>query len=124
MRRAAKIVGWVLLALVLLAILCAGALVGIGNTDMGRRAIERLTAQVTHGMVQLQGLAGRFPDRLRVATVNLEDAQGTWLSARTVAVDWSPWRLASGEITVHSLTAGQVRWLRSPRYRGSAAPPS
>ena len=71
MRRPAKIALWsiatpALLLLVLLAVVLIG-----GNTDAGRAAIERLTARLTGGMVQLQGLAGQFPTRLRVEHLQL-----------------------------------------------------
>ena len=52
--------------------LCAALLV-LGNTDRGRRLIEHGTERLTDGGVVLQGLAGRFPDRLRLSRLELRD---------------------------------------------------
>ena len=36
------------------------------------------------------GLHGRFPDRLRLQHLEVRDANGAWLLADDVALDWSP----------------------------------
>jgi translocation and assembly module TamB len=61
MRRALRITGWTLAALLLLlALLVVGALIA-GNTAGGRALIERETAALSGGKVRLAGLAGTFP---------------------------------------------------------------
>ena len=66
MRRAARISGWIVAALVVVPFLVVALVVAIANTDAGRRALERVVARASGGQVLLQGLTGRFPDRLRV----------------------------------------------------------
>ena len=66
MTRSSRIGLSVLGVVVLLPLLLLFALMIIGNTDSGRRFIEHTTSDLTHDQVILQGLAGRFPDRLRL----------------------------------------------------------
>jgi translocation and assembly module TamB len=122
MRRPAKIALWsiatpVLLLLVLLAVVLLGA-----NTDAGRAAIERLTARLTGGTVQLQGLTGQFPTRLSVAHLRLTDDRGVWLSADQVTVEWSPAALLAKRVSVQSLRAASVSMARLPHSAPSASP--
>ncbi|CAH2600804.1 conserved protein of unknown function [Rhodovastum atsumiense] len=112
--RALRILGWVTLALgILLLLVVAAVFVGL-NTDAGRRLAERVTAQATGGMVVLQGLEGRFPDRLRLARVEIHDTGGAWLVVEDAALDWSPTKLLAGTAKVESLTAVRVAVPRLP----------
>jgi hypothetical protein len=76
MRRAAKWLGWLLAAVVAIPVLLLAA----GNLDPGRHLIERLTPTLTGGTIEIAGLAGRFPDALRVARVELHDPDGAYLT--------------------------------------------
>src|SRR5580658_8707171 len=73
-----------------LPILLCAALLLLGNTDRGRRMIEHYTEQLSGGQVLLQGLAGRFPDHLRLARLELRDPKGLWLTAEDVQLNWWP----------------------------------
>src|ERR1700691_3322800 len=88
-RKYRMLIGAAAVLLSLPILLCAALLV-LANTDRGRRSIEHYTEQLTEGGVLLQGLAGRFPDRLRLARLELRDPQGLWLTAEQVQLNWSP----------------------------------
>ena len=74
MRRAAKWIGGMLLALAALPVLLLLA----ANTPPGRNMLARLIPRLTGDTVRLEGLAGRFPDALRVAHLALRDPQGDY----------------------------------------------
>src|ERR1043166_7356367 len=78
MRRAARVSAWVLAAIVVLPLAAAALVVALGNTDPGRRALERALERASGGQIALEGLAGRFPDQLRVARIEMRDREGTW----------------------------------------------
>src|SRR5580658_1518127 len=103
----------VLLSLPLL--LCAALLV-LANTDHGRRQIEHYTAQLTDGQVLLQGLSGRFPDRLRLARLELRDPQGLWLTAEQVQLNWSPVPLIRRHGRADLLQVARLAIDRAPAY--------
>ena len=114
MRRALKISAWVLGSLVLLCVLLVVAVLIIGNTDPGRRLIERLTARFTEGHVQLAGLAGPFPAALDLGRLQLSDDKGIWLSAEHISLRWSPWALLARHVQVHSLSVARLDIERPP----------
>jgi translocation and assembly module TamB len=98
----------------LLALLFAGL-----NAAPGRRLIERQTARLSGGTVQLAGLTGRFPDALALGSLELRDAGGTWLALRDLHLDWSPRALFGGTLRIDRLAAAEVDLARLPS--GSAA---
>jgi len=89
-RRSLKITAWALVALALLLLLAVGTVWILGNTASGRVQIEKLTARLTKGQVQLSGLAGSFPSHLTLEQLQLRDAAGVWLTARRIELDWTP----------------------------------
>lgn len=125
MRRGPRRALRALAALAGLPALAAALLVGFANTGAGRAWIGRAAAEATAGGVRLEGLSGRFPDRLRLARLELRDGQGPWLSADDLALDWSPAGLLGGELVVSRLEAGRVALDRlPPEEPGPAARPS
>jgi translocation and assembly module TamB len=122
MRRTVRIAVWLLaplLGLPLLAVLAV--FVGL-NTDPGRHLAERLASRFTGGEVSIQGVAGRFPDHLRVGRIEVRDAQGVWLTVRDAALDWSPLRLASRVAEIDRLAAVEVDIPRLPTASGPEQP--
>jgi translocation and assembly module TamB len=120
MRRPAKIALWSLVSVLLLLLLVIGAVLIGGNTDAGRAEIEKLTQQLTGGMVQLSGLAGRFPTQLTVEHLALTDDRGVWLSADHIAVSWTPAALLYKRVSVQSLHADSVSMARLPHSSSSS----
>src|SRR5262249_53859664 len=97
------------IALVALGLLLGLPLLGLvvlligANTDPGCRLIERAVANLSHGVVTLDGMSGRFPNSLRVEHITVSDAQGAWLTIGQARLDWSPSRLLHGEVKIDAL---------------------
>jgi translocation and assembly module TamB len=114
-RKYRMLIGAAAVLLSLPILLCAALLV-LANTDRGRRAIEHYTDQLTGGQVLLQGLAGRFPDRLRLARLELRDPQGLWLTAEHVQLNWSPLPLIRRHGRADLLQVARLAIDRAPAY--------
>ncbi|HET6606083.1 MAG TPA: hypothetical protein VFG62_05415, partial [Rhodopila sp.] len=114
MRRIAKWFGIALLVLLCLPVLTAAIAVGLANTDYGRHLIERETPALTAGMVRLDGLAGRFPDALRVGRIEVADSKGTYVTLTGVVLDWSPTALVKGIVRVDQVSAQTLDLSRLP----------
>ncbi len=76
-----------------LPVLLVAIAVGPGEYRFGRHLIERQTASLTGGMVRIEGLAGRFPDALRVGRIEVSDSKGPYVTLTGVVLDWSPGKL-------------------------------
>jgi translocation and assembly module TamB len=122
MRRAARISVWALAAIAAVPLLVAALVIAIGNTDPGRRMLEGAVAQASGGQVLLEGLAGRFPDRLHVARIELRDREGTWGVASDLALDWSPSRLLRLQAHVAHIELARLALHRLPRAEDEEAP--
>ncbi|MBC7802079.1 MAG: hypothetical protein H7Z10_15795, partial [Gemmatimonadaceae bacterium] len=115
MRRGLRIAGWVLGALLLLPVLAVAAVfVGL-NTGPGQAFAARTITGVTGGMVVLDGLSGRFPDALRLRHLEVRDADGAWLLADDIVLDWTPTRLLQRTAHVDRLQAARIQVLRLPK---------
>ena len=122
MARPHRVLMLVAVALVALPIVLCAALLLLANTDRGRRLIERSTERLSGGTVLLQGLAGRFPDRLRLSRLQLTDPQGVWLTADDLQLDWSPLPLIGRHARIDELRAARVSLPRAPTYPPPATP--
>jgi len=114
MQRVRKAALWMLAVLLAVPVLAVAALLIGLNIGPGRVAAELLAGRLTGGQVAVTGLHGRFPDRLRLAHLEVRDAQGAWLLADDVALDWSPAALLHKQAAIDALTAARVRVPRLP----------
>ena len=114
MRRALKISGILGATVLLLVVALVAALFIAGNTDSGRAMIEKLTARLTSGHVQLSGLAGSFPAALQLDRLQLSDDHGVWLTADHISLKWSPMALITRHIQVDSLQVARLHIDRKP----------
>ena len=124
MRRVRKAVLWTLAVLLAVPVLAVAALLIGLNIGPGRVAAELLVGRLTGGQVAVTGLHGRFPDRLRLAHLEVRDAQGAWLLADDVALDWSPAALLHKQASIDALTAAQVQVPRLPVPAAATAGPA
>jgi translocation and assembly module TamB len=122
MRRAIRWTLWTIATLLGLLLLIVMLVLVAVNTRPGRDLIERLAPRVTGGTVTLAGLAGRFPDALRIARIEVRDEAGLWLAIDNLRLDWSPSRLLVGVVAVDRLEAGRIAVDRLP-IPASQAPP-
>lgn len=117
MRRVPIMLATLVLALLALPLMAIAAAMVTFNTPQGRYVLEVAIEWASSGTVRLQGLAGRFPDRLRLRRLSIRDAHGPWLVADAVALDWSPLQLIHDRARIERLTAARVAVLRAPSYR-------
>jgi translocation and assembly module TamB len=115
MRKSLRISAWIGSGLVLLVGLLIGGVLLLGNTDTGRRAIEKLTSRLTDGQVNIIGLQGSFPQHLIVAELQLRDARGVWLTANRIVLDWTPLAYLEGRLQVDNLLVEKVDMERLPQ---------
>jgi translocation and assembly module TamB len=115
-----KITAWALGAFALLLLLVIGTVWIVGNTAAGRVQIERLTAKLTQGHVQLSGLAGSFPSHLTLEQLQLSDTAGVWLTAKHIELDWTPLAYVEGRLQIDRLHVASVEMERLPQ--GSSTP--
>ncbi|GGD99764.1 translocation/assembly module TamB [Aureimonas endophytica] len=103
---------------VLALLLFCLAFTGLGMERAGAqefiaRQIENLVS--TDSLkVKIDGLSGALSGNLRIASVTVADPKGTFLTARDLAMDWSPLAIVRSNVSVQSLTAGQIVLERLP----------
>ncbi|HEY1930571.1 MAG TPA: translocation/assembly module TamB domain-containing protein [Acetobacteraceae bacterium] len=114
MRRIAKWLGWTLAIIAGVPIILVLLLLAVANTGPGQRWIAGLVPTLTDHTVAVEGLSGRFPDRLRARQVALTDAKGAYLTVDGVALDWSPMRLLHGVFEASRLDATAAEFRREP----------
>jgi translocation and assembly module TamB len=113
-RRLLKWIGGIVIVLLAVPVLAVVIVLVVANIDPGRRLIEKETASLTGGMVHIAGLAGRFPDALRVAQIQVSDAKGPYVTVSGVILDWSPLRLFGRTAVIDRLQADRVNFVRLP----------
>jgi translocation and assembly module TamB len=119
-----RLLKWLLrIVLVLLAVpvLAAVLVLILTNIDPGRRLIENQTASLTGGMVRLEGLAGRFPDALKVGRIEISDAKGPYVTISGLVLDWSPLKLLRRTAWIDLLQADRLDLARLPETQSKTA---
>jgi translocation and assembly module TamB len=114
MPRAARIAAWSLGGLLLLVLILIAAVVVIGNTAAGRRLLESETAKLTSGRVQIAGLGGKFPSHIALASLELRDPKGVWMSVHDLSLRWSPLALIGWDMHIESLGIRTADLARRP----------
>jgi translocation and assembly module TamB len=120
-RRILKWFAWIVGILIAIPVLLVVFVLIAANTDPGRRKIESLTESLTGGMVQMQGLAGRFPDKLRIARIEVSNKAGPYIIVENVVLDWSPLQLVHRELVIDHLDAGHVDLKRLPESSSTSS---
>ncbi|HEY6452848.1 MAG TPA: translocation/assembly module TamB domain-containing protein [Steroidobacteraceae bacterium] len=122
MRRRYRVLLGIAILLIALPVLLMGFAYWVGNSATGRDWIERGTARLSSGHVQLRGLGGRFPQQLELAHLELRDTRGLWLTIDGLQMDWSPLELLSWRASVQRLQAARVNIARAPAYEHPEEP--
>ncbi len=123
-KRVLRGIGVLLAALLVgLPVLLIALVLIAANFEPSRRLIEEQVRAATQGQVILQGLAGRFPDALRLARLELRDAQGPWLVLEGLSLDWSPQALMGREVRIDRLALEHLSLARLPLSEEKPAPP-
>ena len=111
----------ILFALILLPGLSATAHAAFGIPGPSE-LLSSLVAKLTGGAVKIEGISG-WPNALHVDRLELTDAQGSWMIAEDVTLNWHPYKLVSKEADIDLLTAARVQ---VPRLQAATpnAPPA
>ncbi len=82
--------------------------------------IENLVSTDTM-KVKIDGLSGALTGDIRIENVTVSDPQGVFLTAKNLAMDWSPFGLIRSNVSIDNLTAGQIILERLPTGQPPAA---
>lgn len=86
-------------------------------SDPGRAFITGLLADrelSRYGRVNVEGLTGDIFDDFTIARLTVTDAEGVWLEARDVRVDWSYLPLLNRRFHAQEITVDAIRLIRRP----------
>jgi translocation and assembly module TamB len=121
MRRTLRWIGWSIAILLAMPVVLVLVVLAGGNTEPGQALIARLAPRLTGGLVTIDGLSGRFPDRLNAAQLSLHDKDGIWATIDNLELDWSPLRLVTGDIAIHQIAATKIAVRRLPESSGGSS---
>jgi translocation and assembly module TamB len=114
MPRWLRITTWSLGGLLIVVLVLIAAVVIMGNTAGGRRMLESETAKLTSGRVRIVGFGGSFPADIEIATLELRDPKGVWMTANGISVHWSPLALLAWDMHIASLDVHAADVARRP----------
>lgn len=122
LRTILRYVGYGLAVLVVLFVVLVGF---VGFTDAGARfaasQVEKIAA-ASGQTISISEPSGLLTGHLRAAVVTVGDAKGTYAEIRDLAVDWSPWKLASLSFDAERISASSVSLLRLPEQEAKTEP--
>ncbi len=99
-------------------LVAAGALYAWLQSDAGgdwaRRQAEAVLSTPGEREVAIEALGGRLPHALRIPRLTVGDAEGAWLRAEDLAIDWRLGGLLRGRLEVAMLSAESISVLRPP----------
>ena len=121
MRRIGRILAWTAAVVVGLPLLLVAVVLAAGNIGAGQRWIARLVPALTGGEIHIAGLSGRFPDRLRATSLQIDDPSGPYLTIRDLVFDWSPLQLVHARLDIDRVDAASVDFARMPQSSGGGS---
>ncbi len=111
-----RILKWLGIAIVVLALLVLAVLFGI-NTDPGRRLVADQIGGYTTASglnIKVGRIDGSLYGRMVLSDLRVSDPQGVFLDSPRLEVDWRPFAFASNHVDVRELNAGTVTMRRKP----------
>lgn len=102
------------LLILLLGLMPLGA---TAQSDADRGYIQGLLENAFSGegrSVRIEGFAGALSSRATIETLTISDADGVWLTARGVAMQWNRTGLLRGQVNIAELTATSLDIPRAP----------
>jgi len=94
-------------------------------SDSGRELITSFVAGKKisrYGRINVEGLKGDLFDDFTLERVTITDADGVWLEATNVRLDWSYWPLLMRRFHATEIRADQIRLLRRPQFEPRTEP--
>jgi translocation and assembly module TamB len=67
-----------------------------------------------YGTIEAEGLSGDPLGKMYLRRLAVRDADGDWVVAQNISVDWAPMALVSGLVDVKALSAGELNFIRRP----------
>jgi len=113
MRRLGRILGGIVIAALMLIGLAGVALMFGLQTQPGQNLAETAINRFAGPTVQVRGLSGRLTG-LRLQNLEVRDADGAWLVADGVALDWRILQLLDRVVAVDLVQADRLQVLRRP----------
>ncbi|MEF2073870.1 translocation/assembly module TamB domain-containing protein [Consotaella aegiceratis] len=92
----------------------AGAPRAVQAQEFVANQIENLLSSDTM-KVEIEGLSGALSGSVRIDSVTVSDPAGVFLTAKDLAMDWSPLSLVRANVNIESLKAGQITLERLPQ---------
>lgn len=95
-------------------------------SDSGRGLVTSFIAGKKigdYGRINVEGVSGDLFDDFTIRRVTITDADGVWLEANTVRVDWSYSQLIARRFHADEITADSIRLIRRPIVEVSDDPP-
>ncbi len=108
---------------ILALILCALLPISAAAQSEDRSLLEAWLAEqlsTPQRQVQIDGFTGALSSRAQMRRLVIEDAQGPWLVADDLVLDWDRAALLGGALVVHELSAKSLHILRDPPSQGAA----
>ncbi|HWA91401.1 MAG TPA: translocation/assembly module TamB domain-containing protein [Rhizomicrobium sp.] len=84
------------------------------RTGPGRSVVARAVAALSGGQVRIAGLSGALPNHLHTDSLEIADAQGVWLKAWDVTLDWRALGALGNHADIARLDAARIAVLRRP----------
>lgn len=123
LRRAARWSVGTLLLLLLLIGLAFGALqTGAGKSWLAA-TLSDIASDASGLTVRIDRIEGTVPSDLTVGTIEIADGQGVWLRAAGVTLDWDPFDLLAGRLSVSRVAAAQLEVARAPAMQEAVVAP-
>ena len=125
-RRIFRVLGWTLLALVLLILATLAGAFGMLQTGWGKREIASLASGALSGegkTAEITGIEGFLPFDMRVERVRLGDPQGHWLEIDGARFHLVPSALLRRKVEIAAVGAERVALNRLPPSAPTPEPP-
>ncbi|HEY6633858.1 MAG TPA: translocation/assembly module TamB domain-containing protein [Rhizobiaceae bacterium] len=95
-----------------------GAVAVLTLTERGRDNLAGIISDLASSpgqVVKISGIDGIWSGNLTLKSLVLEDADGPWLVARNIALDWSPIRLITKTFQADRIYAERIEMSRAPK---------
>ncbi|ASP32528.1 translocation/assembly module TamB domain-containing protein [Labrenzia sp. VG12] len=109
-----RIFGFLIAIAIAVPLLVIGALQVQSGRDLVSGIASSL-ASTPEQSVRIEGLYVSFGLDASIESLDISDKKGIWLSAQTIAFDWRPLRLLSGDLDITVLSARQIDLARPPQ---------
>ncbi len=125
-RRLSRWVKLMIWTLSLGLLLVVGLYLGLQTRWTKDKITAILNDRLGQGSVQIQfeGLSGTLPHRPRLGRLRISDANGCWLEARDIVLNWRPQRWLQRMVDVRNLEAEKVFIYRRPQSSSPSQPKS